>query len=101
MHAIETEWLARVRACKLFVYRFDPSPFHLHNAGAGFWIAQQDVEPLSVEPVGDLLEHHAMAEIELRIVPDIWPLIDAIIDSGLYFSIIRKANAKPRRLKRA
>ena len=101
MHAIETEWLARVRACKLFVYRFDPSPFHLHNAGAGFWIAQQDVEPLSVEPVGDLLEHHAMAEIELRIVPDIWPLIDAIIDSGLYFSIIRKANAKPRRPKRA
>lgn len=96
MHAIESDWLERVRDCRLFAYSLDPGPFRLHNEEAGFWIAQQDVRPLSVERVGDLLGRHAKAGIELRIVPDLWPLIDAIIASGAYFSIIRKANAKPR-----
>jgi len=96
MHGIESDWFGRVRDCRLFVYRLDPRPFRLHNEEAGFWTAQQEVRPLSVEPVGDLLERHAEAGIELRIVPDLWPLIDTIIASGAYFSIIRKANAKPR-----
>jgi hypothetical protein len=29
-------------------------------------------------------------------VPNLWPVIDAIVASGLEFSIIRKANALPR-----
>jgi hypothetical protein len=32
----------------------------------------------------------------LRIVPNLWPVIDAIVASGLQFSIIRKMNARPR-----
>lgn len=99
MHAIESDWLGRVRACRLFAYQFDPAPFRLHNGDAGFWTTEQEIRPFSVEPVGDLLERHVSAGIELRVVPDLWPLIDAIIESGLDFSIIRKANAKPRQLK--
>ena len=38
------------------------------------------------------------AGIELRFVENLWPTIDAILDSGLGFSIIRKANALPRAL---
>ena len=48
-----------------------------------------------IKPVGDPLARHAEAEIELRIVPHLWPLIDAILASGLEFSIIRTANAQP------
>jgi hypothetical protein len=51
---------------------------------------------MSVSPVGDLLARHAEAEIELRIVQNLWPLIDKIIASGLEFSIIRQGNAQPR-----
>jgi hypothetical protein len=96
LHAIETRWLDRVRNCRLYSYEFDSSPFSLTLADAGYWVAQCDVTPLSVNPVGDLLARHAEADIELRIVPNLWPLIDAILASGLEFSIIRKANAQPR-----
>lgn len=96
MHAIELGWLERMRGCRRFAYRFDPVPFREHNTEAGFWTTEKAVKPVAVEPVGDLLERHAHAGIELRMVPNLWPLIDAIVESGLRFSIIRKANALPR-----
>ncbi len=97
MHAIESGWLERMRACKLFVYRFDPAPFTIRKTPqAGYFATEETVTPLSVAPVGDLLARHAEAGIELRIVPNLWPVIDAVIASGLGFSIIRKANALPR-----
>jgi hypothetical protein len=49
-----------------------------------------------VEPVGDLLARHAAAGIELRITPSLWPLCDAVVGSGLRFSMVRMANAEPR-----
>ncbi|MBS0469534.1 MAG: hypothetical protein JSR60_00580 [Proteobacteria bacterium] len=96
MHAIETVWLDRMRACTMYVYRFDPAPFAVYNRDAGYYATTETVRPLSVEPIGDLLALHANAGIELRIVPKLWPVIDAIVASGLDFSIIRKANALPR-----
>ena len=96
MHAIEGSWLERLRACRMFVYRFDAAAFRVHNDDAGYYSTKETIEPLSVEPLGDLLALHAAANIELRIVPNLWPIIDAIVASGLEFSIIRKANALPR-----
>lgn len=96
MHAIETGWLNRMRACKMYVYRFDAAPFRIYDIPAGYFSATETIRPLSVEPIGDLLDLHVKAGIELRVVPNLWPVIDAIIASGLEFSIIRKANAKPR-----
>lgn len=96
LHAIEAVWLDRMRACQLYSYQFDPAPFERKALGAGYWVAREEVTPLSVTPVGDLLAKHAEAGIELRIVRSLWPLIDAIATSGLEFSIIRKANAQPR-----
>ena len=96
MHAIEGLWLERVRACRLFAYEFDAAFFEPKVAEAGYWVARCDVKPLTVSPVGDLLARHVEAGIELRVVSNLWPIIDAIVDSGLEFSVIRKANAKPR-----
>lgn len=96
LHAIEAGWLERVRNCWLYVYEFDPAPFTSKVSDAGYWVASQDVSPISVAPVGDLLAKHAAEGIELRIVRNLWPLIDAIVASGLEYSIIRKGNAQPR-----
>lgn len=96
LHAIESRWLDRMRTCALYVYAFDPAPFRLELPEASFWCARETVRPLSVEPVGDLLALHADAGIELRIVPNLWPLIDAIVESELEFSITRARNALPR-----
>ena len=97
MHAIESGWLERMRTTAVYVYRFDPKPFVIHMVPeAGYWATTQTVTPLSVEPIGDLLELHAKAGIALRIVSNLWPLFDAIIASGLEFSISRSKNALPR-----
>ena len=58
LHAIEADWLERVRACQLYCYEFDPTPFELKNAEAGYWIAYCEVAPLAVAPVDDLLARH-------------------------------------------
>jgi|SRR5579872_6947349 len=95
MHAIEGAWLERVMDCRLYAYEFDSSIFERKLPEAGYWVSRRDVRPLSVSPVGDLLTRHVEAGIELRIVKNLWPMIDAIVSSGLQFSIIRKANALP------
>lgn len=96
LHAIEGAWLERVRACRLFAYEFDRTFFQPKIAKAGYWVARCDVAPLTVSAVGDLLTRHVEAGIELRVVTNLWPITDAIVASGLEFSIIRKANAQPR-----
>jgi len=96
LHALELGWVERFRHCQLFVYELDSAPFFSHVPDAGYWVARDNIVPLSVHPVGDLIARHAEAGIELRIVKNLWPLIDAVVASGLEFSIIRKANAQPR-----
>ena len=98
LHALELGWEERFRQCQLYVYEFDSAPFTPQVSDAGYWVARNNIAPLSVKPVGNLLTRHAEAGIELRIVKNIWPLIDAVVASGLEFSIIRKANAQPRQL---
>jgi hypothetical protein len=96
LHALELDWLKRFRHCQLYIYEFDSAPFVLQVPDAGYWVARVNIVPLAVKPVGDLLARHVEAGIELRIVKNLWPLIDAVVASGLEFSIIRKANAQPR-----
>jgi hypothetical protein len=97
LHAIEAEWLDRMRVCRLYAYEFDSAVFEPRIAEAGYWVTREDVSPVSITPVGDLISQHTESGIELRVVPNLWPMIDAIVASGLEFSIIRKANAQPRR----
>ena len=96
VHVIESRWLERLRVCELFAYRFDASPFERREDADGHWVTYEAVEPLAVEPVGDLLTRHAAAAIELRVTPSLWPLADAVAASDLRFSMVRMANAAPR-----
>lgn len=96
VHAIELAWLDRVRSTALYCYRFDAATFRPWVEASGQWISDSVVEPLGVEPVGDLLEHHVDARIELRLVPSLWPLHDLAVSDAWDFSIVRMSNARPR-----
>jgi hypothetical protein len=93
VHAIEARWLDRMRACELYAYRFDAAPFAPWPDADGQLTTTDAVEPLGVEPVGDLLARHAEAGIELRLVPSLRPLVEPVVASGYQFSMVRMANA--------
>ena len=50
----------------------------------------------SIEPIDDLLQALTDFGVELRIMPSLWPLYDAVVDSTLAFSIIRMRQSLPR-----
>jgi hypothetical protein len=102
VHAIEHAWLERMRTVSLFAYRlpageFEPLDDRLHT-----FVSTHAVEPLGPpEPVGDLLRLHAEAEIQLRVLANLWEFWDAVIETTLGFSGIRLANAAPRPIEGA
>jgi hypothetical protein len=93
--AIETAWLSPVQSTKLYRYEFAADGFEPTDV-AGYWISRHEVVPRSVEPVGDLLTALATAGVEIRIMPSLWPLQEAVIASTLEFDNIRWRNAAPR-----
>ncbi|HVE19290.1 MAG TPA: hypothetical protein VNB52_09400 [Ilumatobacteraceae bacterium] len=96
IHAIESEWLERMRSVKIYRYELDAAAFSPWEEANGQWISATEVMPSSVTPIGDLLAAHAAAGIELRLVPSLWPLHDVVRDSGFDFSIVRMHNAQAR-----
>lgn len=95
VHAIESLWLGRMRDCTLYAYRFDATLFERYPEACGYHVAYTEVVPLRCEPVGDLLERHVEAAIELRVTPSLWPLQRAVATSSLQFSMNRLRNAQP------
>ncbi|MET0663174.1 MAG: DUF6886 family protein [Ilumatobacteraceae bacterium] len=95
LHAIELGWLPAMSTTVLFRYRFDAATFRPWPEAAGQWISDAPVHPIEVEPVGDLLELHVHAGIELRAVPSLWPLHDRAVSDRWDFSIVRMGNARP------
>jgi hypothetical protein len=91
----ELDWLDRVRSARLFVYELDCTPFKPWPEADGQWIARVPVEPIAVHALGDVLQLHARAGIEVRFAPNIWPFWDAVVASGLPFSGVRLRNARP------
>lgn len=98
VHAIEGAWLERMRETRLYAYRLPEGPFERDREAGGYWIARVGVAPLEVVALPDLLGLHAAAGIELRIVPSLWPLWDAVVASTLEFSGIRLRNASEQRV---
>jgi len=96
VHAIESAWLERMRGTTLYRYEFDAEPFSPWEEANGQWITDREVIPTGMEPVGDLVQMHVDAGIELRIVPSLWPLHDLAVRGDFDFSIVRMMNAQPR-----
>jgi hypothetical protein len=98
MHAVEYGWLDAIREVRLFAYRLPADQFRPFGAPASHaMVATRPVEPLGPpEPVGNVLELHESAGIQLRVLPNLWPLWDAVVASTLGFSGIRLRNARRR-----
>jgi hypothetical protein len=94
--AIESDWLRRLSETKLFRYTLPSTGFEMTDEGAGYWVSREEVAPLSVEPVGDLMTALLNEGVEVRVMPSLWPLYEAVVASTLGFSIIRWRNAAPR-----
>ncbi len=97
VHVIESSWLDALRTAALYRYTLPGTSFVPWAEASGQWVSAVDVAPLDVQPLGDLLALHATAGIELRIVPDLWPIHDLAISDRWDFSIVRMRNARPRR----
>jgi hypothetical protein len=89
---IETGWLERMRAVRLFAYRLPPEPFDVVEDDR-FYIAATPVNAIERIELGDLLARHADAGNELRVAPSLYPLWDKVIETTLEFSGIRLRNA--------
>jgi hypothetical protein len=89
---VETAWLERMRAVRLYAYRMPAEPFDevLDNR---FYVASTPVEALERVACGDLVERHREAGIDFRDSASLYPLWDAIIATTLEFSGIRLRNA--------
>jgi hypothetical protein len=98
VHAIEYGWLEAVRTVRLFAYRLPGDRFRPFGEPVPHAVvATEPVEPLGpAEPVGDVFALHEEAGIQLRVLPNLWPFWDAVINSTLGFSGIRLRNAAPR-----
>ena len=98
VHAVEYGWLERIRQARVYAYRFAADQFEpFGDPTPHAFVATEAVVPLGpAEPVGDLLTLHQEADIQLRVLGNLWAFWDAVIESSLEFSGIRLHNAVPR-----
>ena len=100
IHAIEYAWLPTMRTAMLYAYRFADDPFRYvssPDAEPHALVATEPVTPLGPpEPVGNLIDCHAAAGIQLRLLDNLWSFWDQVIESTVGFSGIRLRNAQPR-----
>lgn len=92
--AVESGWLERLRACRLYCYHLPPETFECVDECAGYFVSRASVTPARVEVFDDLMAELLGRGAELRFVPSLWPLHDAVAASSLRFSLIRMRNAR-------
>ena len=95
MHLVETSWLERMRSARVVAYRLPEATFTRDGEVGGYWLSRAAVEPLDVVQLGDLVARHEASGIELRSVPNLWPIWNRVVASTLEFSGIRLHNALP------
>jgi hypothetical protein len=94
--AIESGWLWNAMFGELHVYELPPDTFDCIDAGAGYYTSKAVVQYLDHQWLRHPLRELVATGAELRVVPSLWPLRDAVLASSLQFSFIRMRNAAPR-----
>jgi hypothetical protein len=94
--AIEQAWFERLRSCRLYCYHLSPETFESLDECAGYFVSRVPVVPVGVEVLDDPIAELRRREVELRMLPHLWTLHDAVVGSSLQFSMIRMRNALPR-----
>jgi hypothetical protein len=94
--AIEQAWLERLQRCRLYCYHMPPQTFECIDECAGYFVSRAPVVPARVQVIDDAIAELTARDTELRVLPDLWSLRDAVVSSSLRFSMIRMRNAQPR-----
>jgi hypothetical protein len=94
VHVVEPEWMEPMQTTRVLAYRLPEQPF-VENDDR-FWISAEPVEPLERVELGNLVERHDDAGIELRTEDDLPGFWDEVVGSSLGFSGIRLRNARMR-----
>ena len=94
--AFEAGWLGRVVNGRIYIYTLPSDTFTVWDEGAGYHISHQPVTPLTMRTVDNMLLEIASHDVEIRILPSLWPLYEAVVNSSLQLSMIRMRNAHPR-----
>lgn len=90
---IESSWYERVSSGCIYRYTFKSDSFQLYDANAGYYVSANEVVPVKVERIDDLLQAILREGIELRITPSLAPLKELILRSTVNYSMIRMRNA--------
>lgn len=92
---IEQAWLARFTAARLVLYDMPPeAPWTLKDAAAGYWVSAAPVVSAAERSLTGLPDELARRGVELRAVPRLRPLAQAVAASSLVFNLIRLRNAQ-------
>lgn len=98
--AIESGWFERLRSLRLYCYHLPHETFECSDQNAGYFVSREAVVPVHVEVLADPIAELLKRGVELRLLPSLWVLRDAVMRSSLQFSIIRMRNALPRMSER-
>ena len=94
--AVEAGWFDRLHSCRLYCYHLPSETFESIDDCAGYFVSRVPVVPAGVEIFDDPIAELLKRGVELRFVPNLWSLHDAVVASSLQFSLIRMRNALPR-----
>lgn len=94
--AIESSYAAQMYSAELYAYSLPAAAFEVNGPEIGVSVSREDVVPLSVKSVGNLVEALIAANVELRITPSLWPLWDDLVQSTMHYSMFRTNRVAPR-----
>jgi hypothetical protein len=94
--AIESAWLEAAMHTPIYQYELNADSFEVMDEGSGYCLAFESLHPLSKQVIPNPLLALASRSVEIRILPELWMLRDAVFASTLQYSFIRMRNAKPR-----
>ena len=93
--AVESGWYDRILAGRLYCYHLPSDTFERIDECAGYWVSRVSVTPGHVELIDEVIPAILARGVELRLLPNLWHLHDAVASSSLQFSMIRMRNALP------
>lgn len=94
--AIESKWFEQMKNIKLYIYEFTPENFEIQDACAGYYVSKQSETPIFVTKVHDVFSLLFKYKAEIRIVDNLWPLAERVMNTTLDWSLCRMKNALPR-----
>ncbi|MEY4519533.1 MAG: hypothetical protein RLZZ499_2133 [Cyanobacteriota bacterium] len=94
--AIEALWYEQAINTTLYLYEMPAHTFNLFDYVAGYYVSYAVVFPEAKHIIDAPIQAILAKNIELRLLPSLWQLHDAVVNSTLEFSSIRMKNAQPK-----